>query len=124
MVLKALTPAEETVMQILWRLNKAMVKDIIAEMPAPKPAYNTVSTVIRVLEKKKMVRHVAEGNSHIYYPRTTEKDYMNYSVDKMTKNYFDSSYKNLVSFLVEKQDLSSDDLTELETLIKNLKDKS
>lgn len=121
MNIKPLTPAEENVMQILWRLEKAIVKDIIDQMPEPKPAYNTVSTVIRVLEKKKMIGHTAEGNSHIYHPLISSTDYIQFSMNKMLHNYFNSSYKSLVSFLVEKEDMTPKELTELETLIKNLK---
>jgi predicted transcriptional regulator len=121
MIIKPLTQAEENIMQIIWRLNRATVKEIIDEIPLPKPAYNTVSTVVRVLEKKKIIGHVSEGNSHIYYPLISEADYMHYSVDKVLRNYFKNSYKNLVSFLVEKQDMSSKDIAELEALIKTLK---
>jgi BlaI family transcriptional regulator, penicillinase repressor len=121
MGIRPLTQAEENVMQILWQLEKATVKEIIDLMPAPKPAYNTVSTVIRVLEKKKVIGHTSEGNSHIYHALVTEAEYMNFSVNKVLKNYFNSSYKNLVSFLVEKPDMSSRDIAELEALIKTLK---
>jgi BlaI family penicillinase repressor len=121
--IQTLTPAEETVMQILWRLKKAMVKDILAEMPEPKPAYNTVSTVVRVLEKKKMVGHSADGNKHVYYSLITGLDYVKFSVNKMLNGYFDNSYKNLVSYLVKGENLTTDELTELQDLIKTIKKK-
>jgi predicted transcriptional regulator len=121
MSIKPLTQAEENIMQIMWQLEKATVKEIIDQMPAPKPAYSTVSTVIRVLEKKEVIGHIPDGNSHIYYALITETEYRTFSVNKVLKNYFNSSYKNLVSFLVEQPDMSSNDIAELEALIKTLK---
>ena len=121
MSIKSLTQAEENVMQIMWQLGKATVKEIIDQMPAPKPAYSTVSTVIRVLEKKEVIDHIPDGNSHIYYALITEAEYRSFSVNKVLKNYFNSSYKSLVSFLVEQPEMSSKDIAELEALIKSLK---
>ena len=123
MRLKQLTSAEENIMQILWRLNEALVKDIIREMPAPRPAYNTVSTVIRVLEKKKFVAHKPEGNAHIYFPLVAEKEYRLFAFNRVFSNYFDSSVKNLFSFLVEKKDISDEELGDLHALLKSLKNK-
>ena len=121
--IKELTKAEEQVMQILWQLKEAIVKDIIEQMPAPKPAYNTVSTVVRVLEGKGFIDHKAYGNSHVYYPIISESDYKKFTFDKMMNNYFSNSYKSLVSFLVKEKDLSIEELQELTELAENLKNK-
>src|SRR5665213_1827418 len=92
MQIKELTKAEEQVMQLLWQLNEAVVKDIIELMPDPKPAYNTVSTVVRVLEGKGFIGHKAYGNSHVYYPLISEAQYKKFTFDKMMSSYFSNSY--------------------------------
>ena len=123
MNIKELTKAEEQIMQILWLLNEAIVKDILDKMPGPKPAYNTVSTVVRVLEGKGFVDHKAYGNSHVYFPLISEADYKKFTFDKMMKNYFDDSYKSLVSFIADEKKLGINELDELTKLIDNLKNK-
>jgi BlaI family penicillinase repressor len=123
MNIKELTKAEEQVMQILWQLKEAIVKDIIEEMPDPKPAYNTVSTVVRVLEGKGFIDHKAYGNSHVYFPTISEDEYKKFTFDKMMKNYFSNSYKSLVSFIVDEKNLDVKELDELTNLLDNLKNK-
>jgi len=122
-MMKELTKAEEQVMQILWQLSEAIVKDIIALMPDPKPAYNTVSTVVRVLEGKGFIDHKAYGNSHVYFPTISEADYRKFTFDKMMSNYFDNSYKSLVSFIADEKNLGIKELDELTALLNNLKNK-
>jgi len=121
--MKELTKAEEQVMQILWQLNEAIVKDIIERMQEPKPAYNTVSTVVRVLEGKGFIDHKAYGNSHVYFPLISEADYKKFTFDKMMNNYFDNSYKSLVSFIADEKKLGVKELDELTALLANLKNK-
>ena len=121
--IKELTKAEEQVMQILWQLKEGIVKDIIEKMPLPKPAYNTVSTVVRVLESKGFIDHKAYGNSHVYFPVISEADYKKFTFDKMMKNYFSNSYQSLVSFLVKEKNLSLEELHELTQLTEKLKNK-
>jgi BlaI family penicillinase repressor len=123
MKIKELTKAEEQVMQILWQLNEAIVKDIIEQIPEPKPAYNTVSTVVRVLEGKGFVDHKAYGNSHVYFPIISEAEYKKFTFDKMMKSYFNDSYKSLVSFIADEKKLDINELDELTKLIDNLKTK-
>jgi predicted transcriptional regulator len=123
MNIKELTKAEEQIMQILWQLNEAIVKDIIDKMPEPKPAYNTVSTVVRVLEGKGFIDHKAYGNSHVYFPAISEVEYKKFTFDKMMKNYFNDSYKSLVSFIADEKKLGVNELDELTKLIDNLKNK-
>ena len=124
MNIKELTKAEEQVMQILWQLNEAIVKDIIEQIPEPKPAYNTVSTVVRVLEGKGFVDHKAYGNSHVYFPIISEAEYKKFTFDKMMKSYFNDSYKSLVYFIADEKKLDINELDELTKLIDNLKTKS
>ncbi len=119
--MKELTKAEEQVMQLLWQLEEGMVKEIIDLMPDPKPAYNTVSTVIRVLEGKGFVDHKAFGNSYVYFPLISEDDYKTFSLNKIMNNYFDNSYKSLVSFIADDKKLSVKELDELSELIEKLK---
>lgn len=123
MQIKELTKAEELIMQILWQLNEAIVKEIIDKMPDPKPAYNTVSTVVRVLEGKGFIDHKAYGNSHVYFPIISEAEYKKFTFDKMMRNYFDDSYKSLVSFIADEKKLGIKELDELTNLIDNLKNK-
>jgi BlaI family transcriptional regulator, penicillinase repressor len=123
MKVKELTKAEEQVMQLLWQLEEAIVKDIIALMPDPKPAYNTVSTVVRVLEGKGFIDHKAYGNSHVYYPLISEAQYKKFTFDKMMSNYFSNSYESLVSFIADEKKLGVKELDELTKLIDKLKNK-
>ena len=122
-MMKELTKAEETVMQILWQLKEALVKDIIERMDDPKPAYNTVSTVVRVLETKGFVDHKAYGNSHVYFPLVSEAQYKKFTFDKMMNSYFSNSYQSLVSFIANEKKLDIKQLDELSQLIEDLKHK-
>jgi len=123
MNIKELTKAEEQVMQLLWQLKEAIVKDIIERMPEPKPAYNTVSTVVRVLEGKGFIDHKAYGNSHVYFPLISEAQYRKFTFDKMMSNYFSDSYETLVSFIANEKKLDIKQLDELTKLIEDLKSK-
>ncbi|WP_457615889.1 BlaI/MecI/CopY family transcriptional regulator [Lutibacter sp.] len=111
---KQLTKAEEQLMQILWDLQEAAVKEIIEKLPEPKPAYNTVSTIIRILEAKQFVSHKAKGRGYIYFPLVQKTDYTNQSLHKLVNGYFEGSFKNMVSFFVKKNNV---DLKELETIL-------
>ena len=117
MEIRTLTRAEEEIMRILWHLERAFVKDILAEMPEPKPAYNTVSTIIRILEKKEVVGYTAYGKTHEYFPLITEEEYKRFEMQNLMVNYFDNSLPNLVSFFVKENDLKSKDLDEIMKLI-------
>ena len=118
--MKQLTQAEEEIMQILWKLKKAFVKDIVKEYDDPKPAYNTVSTLIRILEKKGFVGYRAFGKSHQYYPIIQKEEYGHKYLNRFVDKYFKGSYKDLVSFFTKEQEMS---VTDLEKLLKELKDK-
>jgi len=116
--MKELTKAEEQVMQILWKLKKAFVKDIIIHFDDPKPAYNTVSTIIRILEKKGFVDHIAYGKTHEYYPLVFKDDYRKLFLGSFINKYFGDSFQQMVSFFVKENDLKVDDINEMMSLIK------
>ncbi len=116
--MKQLTKAEEEVMQILWKLEKCNVAAIIDEVPEPKPAYNTVSTIVRILESKGFVDHEKEGKGHLYFPLIKKSDYSNQSITKLVDGYFQGSFKTMVSFFMKKNDMS---LTELESILQEIK---
>ncbi|NOR28080.1 MAG: BlaI/MecI/CopY family transcriptional regulator [Lutibacter sp.] len=117
---KQLTKAEEQFMQVLWELEEASVQDIIDQLSKPKPAYNTVSTIIRILETKNFVGHKAKGRGYIYFPLVKKTDYSNQSLNKLVDGYFGGSFKSMVSFFVNKNDV---DLNELETILDAINDK-
>ncbi len=115
--MKTLTKAEEQIMQRLWDMKKAYVKDIIAVLPLPKPAYNTVSTIIRILEKKGFVGHLAHGKTHEYYPLITKKAYRKTFFSNFFQNYFSNSYLSFTSFFAKDQNLSLEELEEMQKII-------
>ncbi len=116
-----LTPKEEELLQVLWRLQKAFVKEIIAELPEPRPHYNTVSTIVRKMVDKGFVGYESFGNTHRYYPLVSKKTYTENFMQKALRNYFDNSYKNMVSFFAKEQKISADELREIIELIENQK---
>jgi predicted transcriptional regulator len=115
--MKELTKAEEQIMQILWKLEKAFVNDIVGEMPEPKPAYNTVSTIVRILETKEFVGHKAYGKTHEYFPLISKDEYTSGSLNRLVSDYFDNSYHNLVSFFARKDKISVNELEEMKKMI-------
>jgi BlaI family transcriptional regulator, penicillinase repressor len=119
--MKELTKAEDQVMQILWQLEKAFVKDIVEQMPAPKPAYNTVSTIIRILETKGFVGHTPYGKTHEYHPLISKEKYSKFYLNNMLKGYFNGSFQNLVSFFAKDNKLDAQDLETLMQQLENLK---
>jgi len=118
--MKALTKAEEEIMQVLWELDSAFVKDIITKLPLPKPAYNTVSTIVRILQQKEFVGHEIHGKSHKYKPLISKEAYTKSFMKGFVQNYFSGSYQQMVSFFTKENNLS---LNELEELLKELKEK-
>jgi predicted transcriptional regulator len=111
--MKELTKAEEEIMQILWKIGKGFVNNILEELPDPKPAYNTVSTIVRILEKKEFVGHTAYGKSHEYYPMVSKKEYTKTYFGHFMKNYFGNSYREMVSFFTSDNTLSIGELEQL-----------
>ncbi|QLG44667.1 BlaI/MecI/CopY family transcriptional regulator [Costertonia aggregata] len=116
--MKQLTKAEEEVMHVLWQLEKCNVAAIIDKLPEPKPAYNTVSTIVRILESKGFVDHEQEGKGYLYFPLLKKADYSSQSINKLVDGYFHGSFKSMVSFFVKKNDVS---LSELESILQEIK---
>jgi predicted transcriptional regulator len=119
--MKQLTKAEEEIMQALWQLQKANVKSIIEILPEPKPAYNTVSTIVRILESKGFVDYEKKGKGHVYFPIVAKEAYSNQSITKLVDNYFQGSFKSMVSFFVQKNDV---DIKDIEVLLKEINKKN
>ena len=108
-----LTKAEEQVMQILWDMKKGLVKDIRDSFEDPKPARNTVSTVVRILEKKGYVGHKAYGNVHLYHPLISKSEYSKSQLFGLMESYFNNSFPAMASFFAREKDLSMKDLEDL-----------
>lgn len=108
-----LTKAEEQIMQILWEMGEGIVKDIRLKFDEPRPARNTVSTVVRILERKGFVGHKAYGNVHVYYPLVSKKEYSKNQLFGLMENYFDNSFPAMASFFAKESDLTVKDLEEL-----------
>ncbi|WP_420320002.1 BlaI/MecI/CopY family transcriptional regulator [Flagellimonas sp.] len=119
--MQKLTNKEEEVMKILWKLKKAFVKEVLSEMKGDKPHYNTLSTIIRNLQEKKYVGHEAFGNTHRYYPLVTMEAYRKKFINSTIADFYDNSYKSLVSFFAKEEKISVEELKEIIDLIENKK---
>ncbi len=115
--MQKLTNKEEEIMQILWKLKKAFVKEVMAEITEDQPHYNTLSTIIRNLEEKGFVSHNAFGNTHQYFPIVKMEDYRKRFMNTAIDTYFDSSYKNMVSFFAKEEKISAQELREILAMI-------
>jgi BlaI family penicillinase repressor len=116
--MEELTKAEERIMQIVWTLQKAFVKDIIAEIDEePKPPYNTISSIVRLLEKKGYVSYKAYGKTYEYFPAISKEEYTKTSFSKLFSGYFNNSPSSLLSFMVKEETLTQKDINELQMLI-------
>ncbi|MFS4456158.1 BlaI/MecI/CopY family transcriptional regulator [Maribacter sp. 2304DJ31-5] len=119
--MQKLTNKEEEIMKILWDLKKAFVKEIMDYVEGDKPHYNTLSTIVRNLEEKRYVSHEAFGKTHRYYPLISKEKYRKKFVNASMVDYFDNSYKNLVSFFAKEEKISVEELKEIIDLIENKK---
>lgn len=115
--MQKLTNKEEEIMHIIWKLKKAFVKEVMAEIKEEQPHYNTLSTIIRNLEEKGFVSHNAFGNTHQYFPVVSMEEYRKRFMNTAIDNYFNSSYKNLVSFFAEEEKISAEELREILEII-------
>ena len=113
--MRELTRAEEQVMQILWDIKKGFVKEILKHFDEPRPAYNTVSTIVRILQDKGFVRHTAYGRTHEYYPVISKDEYRKSHMSNFVKDYFADSYESMVSFFAREKKMS---LEEMEDILK------
>ena len=116
--MKVLTKAEEQIMQVIWKLDKAFLREIIDDLPAPKPHNNTVATIIKILVDKEFVGITVFGRTHQYYPLVSKDTYIKTTMKSFIKGYFEGSFSNAVSFMVKENNLSVEDL---EMLLKQLK---
>lgn len=119
--MKELTKAEEQIMQILWELKRGFVKEIVDRLPDPKPAYNTVSTIVRILQDKGFVSHESFGKSHCYFPLINKETYTRKFLRHFIGNYFNDSFPQMISFFARQENI---DLKELEEILQQLKENS
>ena len=118
-MIRELTKAEEQVMQILWNMKESIVRDMVEQFPDPKPAYNTVSTVLRVLEKKGFVDHKAYGTTYVYFPLVSKKEYSKFQFTNLIKNYFNGSFPKMAAFFAKENKLSIQELEEMMEMARN-----
>ena len=123
MDIKDLTKAEEQIMQIVWQLENSFVKEVMDYLPEPKPAYNTVSTIIRILEVKGFIGHKAFGKAHKYYPLISKEEYKRHATEKLLGNYFENSVESMFSFFVKEEKLDVSDVDEILKMINKFKNK-
>ncbi len=119
MEIKELTKAEEEVMQILWRLKKAFIKEILEKFDEPRPAYSTVSTIIRILQEKGFVNYRAYGRTYQYFPVISKDDYRKTQMSSFVRNYFSNSYQKMVSFFAREDSITVKDMEEIMEMMKN-----
>jgi predicted transcriptional regulator len=115
--MKELTKAEEQVMLHIWKLEKAFLKDIVEEFPEPRPAYSTISTVIRVLVKKRFLGYKDYGKIHEYFPLVSKEAYFRYHFKEGVKNFFSGSVSSFASFFTDDKDLSITELEKMRALL-------
>ena len=112
-IMRELTRAEEQVMQVLWKLEKGFVKDILEHFDDPKPAYNTVSTIVRILQDKGFVDHKAYGRTHEYFPMVTKDEYSKSHLSNFVNDYFSNSFGKMVSFFTRENNISVKEMEEI-----------
>ena len=118
-MIRELTKAEEQLMQILWNMEEGIVRDIVDQFQEPRPAYNTVSTVLRVLEKKGFVDHKAYGTTYVYFPLISKKDYSKFQFTNLIRNYFNGSFPKMAAFFAKENNLSIQELEEMMNMAKD-----
>ena len=114
-----LTKAEEQVMQILWNLEEAVVKDLVESFDLPRPAYTTIATVLKVLEKKEFVSHRKIGNTHLYTAQISKVEYTKFQLSNLLVNYFNDSFPKMATFFAKENDISIQDLEDIINETKN-----
>jgi BlaI family transcriptional regulator, penicillinase repressor len=117
--MRELTRAEEQVMQVLWKIEKGFVKDILEHFDEPRPAYNTVSTIVRILQDKGFVGHKAYGRTHEYFPLVTKDEYSEMHMKSFVKDYFSDSFEKMVSFFASEKRISVKEMEEIMRIMEN-----
>jgi len=115
--METLTKREEEIMQILWKIKRGVVNDVISEMEEPKPPYSTISSIVRILEKKEFIGYKAYGKTYEYFPLISKAAYKAFMFKQMIKNYFEGSYENVVSFIADEKGLSERDIQDIKDII-------
>ncbi len=123
MEIKDLTKAEEQIMQVMWQLESAFVKEVVDFLPEPKPAYNTVSTIIRILETKGFIGHKSFGKAYQYFPTVSKEEYKRHATQKLLGNYFENSVERMFSFFVKEEKLDLSDVDEIMKMINKFKNR-
>jgi BlaI family penicillinase repressor len=119
--MQKLAKREEQIMQAAWHLGKAFIKEIIAELPDPKPHYNSVATMVRILEDKGFLAHETFGNTFRYYPAITKEQYQKHAFGDIVKQYFNNSYPSMLAYFAKEQKMSQEELNEILEIIKSQK---
>lgn len=114
-----LAKREEQIMQVYWDLGKAFIRDVIPHLPDPKPHYNSVATMVKILEDKGFLDHETIGNVHCYFPLIKKEDYQRFAMKDIVSQYFNNSYSNMLAFFAKDQNLSKEELNEILDIIKN-----
>jgi len=113
-----LAKREEQIMQVFWTLEKAFIKEIIPHLPNPKPHYNSVATMVKILEEKGFLGHDSVGNVYQYFPKVRREDYQKYAMKDIVKHYFDNSYPRMLAYFAKEQNLSEKEFAEILQMIK------
>ena len=116
-----LAKREEQIMQVFWELKKAFIKEVIPHLPNPKPHYNSVATIVKILEEKGFLDHEAVGNVYQYFPVVSREDYQKHAMKDIVKHYFDNSYPRMLAFFAKEQNISEAELKEILQMIKSNK---
>jgi BlaI family transcriptional regulator, penicillinase repressor len=119
--MQKLAKREEQIMQVYWDLGKAFIKEVIPELPDPKPHYNSVATMIKILEEKGFLGHDTIGNLYQYFPIISREDYQKHAMKDIVSQYFDNSYPRMLAFFAKEQNLSESELNEILQMIKSKK---
>jgi predicted transcriptional regulator len=119
--MQKLAKREEQIMQVFWNLEKAYIKEVIPELPDPKPHYNSVATMVKILEEKGFLSHESIGNIFCYFPVITKEDYQKHAMKDIVSQYFDNSYPSMLAFFAKEQKISESELNEILEIIKSSK---
>jgi len=119
--MQKLAKREEQIMQVFWNLEKAFIKEVIPELPDPKPHYNSVATMVKILEEKGFLSHESIGNIFRYFPVITKEDYQKHAMKDIVSQYFDNSYPSMLAFFAKEQKISESELNEILEIIKSSK---
>ena len=120
--MQKLAKREEQIMQVFWTIGKAFIKEVIPELPEPKPHYNSVATMVKILEEKGFLDHKPIGNIFSYFPIISKEDYQKHAMKDIVSQYFDNSYPNMLAFFAKEQKLSDQELNDIMRIIKAKKD--